>query len=111
MSGVLRHTEAAGGRWYAFSLAEQMANIGSEVHRAVQWRERDGKIFDRACEHALELIDLTVRDPRWKGRLKEVLRMREFLCGTVFGTEPSHTTLEDIDDYLLPFAVLARRGF
>ena len=39
------HKESASGRWIQFSLAEQMANIGSEVSRASKWQGKDEKIF------------------------------------------------------------------
>jgi hypothetical protein len=31
------HKELAAGRWLEFSFMEQMANIGSEVERAIKW--------------------------------------------------------------------------
>ena len=95
------------GRWFELTFAEQMGNIGSEVHRAVQWQERDPKIFDRAIDNALELIDMTIGDKRWQGRLKEILRVREFLCEAAFG-EQTRGTLEDFDEYFLQFAIAAR---
>lgn len=29
------HKDLAGGRWFTMTLAEQMGNIGSEIHRLV----------------------------------------------------------------------------
>ena len=52
-----QHASLAAGRWFELTFAEQMGNIGSEVHRAVQWQKRDPQIFDRAIDNALELID------------------------------------------------------
>lgn len=104
---VHQHILLAAGRWFELTFAEQMGNIGSEVHRAVQWQERDRAIFDRAIDNALELIDVTVRDMRWRHRLKEILRVREFVCDAAFG-EKIHGTLEDFDEYFLEFAVAAR---
>lgn len=104
---VHQHILLASGRWFELTFAEQMGNIGSEVHRAVQWQERDQAIFDRAIDNALELIDITVKDARWQRRLKEILRTREFLCEAAFGDQTSGT-LEDFDEYFLQFAILAR---
>jgi hypothetical protein len=53
------------------------------------------------------LIDITVQDSRWQHRLKEILRVREFLCDAVFG-EKTWGTLEDFDEYFLQFAITAR---
>ena len=35
------HRELAAGRWFDFSLVEQMANIGSEIEGAISWRGRN----------------------------------------------------------------------
>jgi hypothetical protein len=66
-------------RWFKFSLAEQMANIGAEVGRTISWRNKDKKNSRMAFERALELLDLTIEDPKNKRRLKELLRVREML--------------------------------
>lgn len=102
------HSNLAAGRWQELSLAEQLGNIGSEVGRALKWQGRDRKIFNGAIYRTLELIDLTVADPRWQKRLKEILRVREFLCAAVFGSNEYRTSLEDLDRYFFQFAVAAR---
>ena len=103
-----KHKSLAAGRWFALSYAEQMGNIGGEVHRAVQWRARDQNIFNAAVDNALELIDLTIADLRWQKRLREILRTRELLCDTVFGDNQYQTSLKDLDNYFLQFAIAAR---
>lgn len=108
MDIAYQHAALAAGRWFELTFAEQMGNIGSEVHRAVQWRDRDRMIFDRAIDNALELIGVTVRDARWQDRLKEILRVREFVCDAAFG-EKIYGSLEDFDEYFLQFAILARQ--
>jgi hypothetical protein len=35
-----QHKELAAGRWQQMSLVEQMANVGSEVGRALNWRAK-----------------------------------------------------------------------
>lgn len=60
---------------------EQLANIGSEVHRAINWYKKGNeKYFNNAFEQALELFDLTLADKRWNGRKKEIARSREVFC-------------------------------
>ncbi len=103
------HQEAAKGRWRKFSLAEQLANVGSEISRAKNWQGKDGKIFWGAVERALELFDLTLDDSRWRKRLKEIGRAREIFCGAVLGDNEYDTTLEDLERYFFNFAVLTRR--
>ncbi len=104
-----QHKELAAGRWKKFTFAEQMGNIGSEVSRAIKWRGREEKYFNNAVDRALELIDLTIADRRWRSRLKEILLLREVLCDIVFGEKQYKTDLVDLDKYLFNFAVLARR--
>lgn len=75
-----QHKELAQDRWLKLSFFEQMANIGSEVERAIKWREKNKDYFRLAFERALELLDLTADDIRNKSRLKELLRLREVLA-------------------------------
>lgn len=104
------HQNLASGRWFQLSLVEQLANIGSEVGRARKWRGKDKDIFWSAVERALELFSLTIRDNRWGAyRLREVSRAHELFCDAVLGGENYNTSLKDLEDYFLPFALLARR--
>lgn len=75
----MHHSNLTLGKWSRFSLVEQMANIGSEVERAIKWKDRNKEYSDKALERALELIDLTLADPKNRSRLREVARMREVL--------------------------------
>jgi hypothetical protein len=102
------HRELAAGRWGRLSLAEQLANVGSEVGRLRRWRGQDERLATRAFERALELLDLTLADVRWHGRLREIARTRELLCDAASGGHEYGTTLEALDRYLLAFAVAAR---
>ena len=74
------HRELAAGRWFEMSLIEQMANIGSEVERTIAWRGRNEKNSTAAFERGLELLDLTIVDPRHRRRLRELTRLREALA-------------------------------
>ncbi|MGH7350269.1 MAG: hypothetical protein ACREI6_09625 [Candidatus Rokuibacteriota bacterium] len=103
-----RHSEAAAGRWAKLTLAEQLANVGSEVGRMKRWRERNAALATGAFERALELLDLTLADPRWRERLREIARARELLCDAAAGGRDYGTSVEDLDRYFLPFAVAAR---
>ena len=101
------HKNLASGRWSKFSLMEQLGNIGSEVSRALNWRNKDEKIFNATIERALELFDLTLQDPRWRGRLKEINRAREVFCDAVLGGKEYSSTLEDLNRYFYYFALAA----
>ncbi len=83
----LQHKQLAQGRWHDLSFLEQMANIGSEVTRALNWRKKNNAAyFQKAFERALELIDLTIGDVKNCNRLKELTRVREALVDFFYGT-------------------------
>ena len=74
------HKDLASGRWFTFSLMEQLANIGSDVERTIYWRNAGNLEYSQsAFERVLELIDLTVADKKNRLRLREILRVREAL--------------------------------
>src|SRR2546427_3912390 len=106
------HVGLAAGRWAALSLPEQLANVGSEVDRAITaWEARRTDRFDKALTRALELFDLTAGDDRWRGhRRREILRAREEFCRLFFDTEWLPPAARTLRAYFLQFAVLARRG-
>ncbi len=100
----------AAGRWQKFSLAEQLGNIGSEVSRAARWKDKDEKLFWGAVERALELFDLTLDDPRWKGRRWEIARAREVFCDAVYGGKLYKSSLQELTRYFDIFAFAARKN-
>lgn len=102
-----QHESLASGRWQTLTLAEQMGNIGSEISRASRAKGESKKV-EYAIIRALELIDLTLQDSRWRERLKEIARAREVLCDTVFGERQFKSTLEDMNRYFYHFALSAR---
>ena len=108
MTESYRHRELAAGGWGRLSLAEQLGNVGSEVGRMRRWRDRDERLATAAFDRALELLDLTLADARWRGRLKEIARARELLCDAASGGREYGATLDELDRYFLEFALLAR---
>lgn len=101
---AIYHKELAGGRWRTLSLAEQMGNIGSEVSRAKNREGKDEEKFQNAVRRALELFDLTLEDPRWRRRLREIARAREVFCDAILGGKEYHSTLEGLMPYFDQFA-------
>lgn len=109
MTRTLFHKDAATGAWFKLSLFEQLGNIGSEVGRACRWQEKDSKIFQGAVERALELFDLTLEDPRWRGRRREIARAREVFCDAVCGGIEYRCSLQSLEEYFYTFAWVAER--
>lgn len=102
------HPDLAAGGWARLSLMEQLGNVGSEVSRAARWKDKDPKLYEGAVLRGLELMDFTIRDARWKGRLKELTRAREMMCDAWLGGREYGTTWEGLDRYFFHFAVAAR---
>lgn len=103
------HQNLASGRWQTLSLVEQLGNIGSEVSRARRWFNKDQKLYEGAVLRALELFDLTMADPRWIGRLREIARAREVFCDAITGGKEYKSSLKDLERYFFYFAFAARR--
>jgi len=81
-----QHQKLASGGWRKLSFFNQMANIGSEVERAISWRNKGNNSYSRkAAERALELLFLTIADLRNRSRLKELTRLYEVLVDYFFG--------------------------
>ena len=93
------------------SLAEQLGNAGADVGRAIRAKSSgDARRFDAALDRALELLDLTITDPRLTGpRRQEVARARELVCDYLVGDNAYGSTGEGLDAWFLTFAVAARR--
>src|SRR3989344_8228086 len=96
-------------RWFTLSLADQLGNIGSEVGRARTWQSKDERSFWGAVTRALELFDLTQADPRWKRRRTELDRARETFADAVLGGREYGSSLASLEQYFMPFALLASR--
>jgi hypothetical protein len=105
------HETLAGGRWQTLTIVEQLANVGSDVERAIRAHEAGKEArFERALDRALELFDLTAADDRWRGpRRREILRAREEFCRLFFANPPLGSA-RGLIDYFLHFAIAARRS-
>jgi hypothetical protein len=98
-------------RWNKFSIFEQMANIGAEVGRAVNWRKKNNEAFSKqAFYRALELLDFSIDDPKNKNSLKEILRMREILVDYFMGDNLYQSTDKNWNKYFYYFNFAARNS-
>lgn len=107
---TIRHKELAAGRWSKMPLCEQMANIGSEVERALNWRSKGNSACSRnAFERALELMDLTIESASGFTRLKELTRVREAMTDYFTGTNQFDSTDALWRNYFSHFALAVRK--
>jgi hypothetical protein len=61
-------------------------------------------------EQALTPIDLTERDPRWKGKFRELAIAKEAFVDAVLGGGEYGSTLSDMEHYFMQYALAARAG-
>lgn len=107
---IYKHRELASGRWFKLSFFDQMANIGSEVSRAILWREKKREYSLLAIERALELLDLTALDVknRRAPKLRELLRARELLVDYFYFDNQYSSSDKLWQDYFYPFNYASR---
>jgi len=108
---IVYHKDLTQQKWNQFSIFEQMANIGSDVFRAIKWKNKGEERSSRlAFERALELIDLTVEDPKNLKRLGEILRVRECLTDYFVGDNIYKSSESLWQNYFYQFNWAARLG-
>lgn len=96
-------------RWFGLSLNEQLANVGSEVHRAIVWKITDPRRSAFAVESALELLDLILEDPHHKKTpaVQELCRAREALGDYFYCENEYKSTDESWQQYFGAFEYMA----
>lgn len=105
---IAQHASLAAGRWQTLSLVEQLANVGSEVERTLNWIDKHNPEYSRlAFLRALELLHLTIADPRHRHRLKELTRLREALLDFFLGDNVFGSTAKSWRGYFYGFACAA----
>jgi hypothetical protein len=105
-----QHKDLAAGRWQKLSFLEQMANVGGEVERALNWQVKNHTDYAQAAAgRALELLDLTL-DSAWGfTRLRETARVREVLVDYFFGDNRYQSNEVLWRKYFLGFAYAVRK--
>ena len=107
-----QHKDLADGRWNKLSFIEQMANIGSEVERALNWQAKHNAAYSqKAYERALELVDLTLDCAMSFARLKELARVREAIVDYFSGSNQFMSTENLWRKYFSNFTYAARRNY
>ncbi len=88
----------------------QLGNIGTEVSRCLRAKDHGNESRAwHALVRALELFDLTIADPRWRGpRVREICRAREVVCDYAAGDNDYGTDAAFLDRYFMAFAIAAQ---
>ena len=100
----MQHETLSNGVWAEMTLAQQMANIGSESYRATKWLAKGrSDNAERAFERMQELVDLTIAYGRRNASnrnalLKEICRFRELYCAAFLAA--NLTELTSLNHYL-----------
>lgn len=106
-----QHQDLAAGRWKTMSFCEQMANVGSEIERAFNWRKKNNLPYSqKAVERALELLELTIDCIPQKTHLRELTRTREVILDFFMGDNFYNMNISSFKKYFYYFGVAARKG-
>ena len=106
-----QHKDLAAGRWSQLSFCEQMANIGSEVERALNWQKKNNPVYcQKAVDRALELLDLTLEAVTTFPQRREIARLREAFVDYFCGTNEFQSTELLWKKYFLNFTYAARKN-
>ena len=97
------HQNLTKEKWQSLLFFEQMANIGAEIGRAINWRNKDKKMSKTAFERGLELLDLTIEDKKNVKNLKEICRLREVLADYFYFDNVYGSTDEKWNNYFYGF--------
>ncbi|MBI4948207.1 hypothetical protein HY844_01450 [Candidatus Berkelbacteria bacterium] len=93
--------------WQTKSIYFQLGNIGSEIGRALKWKNKNYKLANSAAERALELLDWTLSDKQNIDGLKEIARIREVFADSFYGDNQYNQTAQDWDRYFYCYSLAA----
>jgi hypothetical protein len=96
-------------KWFSLNYVEQMANMGGEFLRAINWRKNNEEYSKSFLKIGFEWLDLTIDDPKNKNNLQDLLLLREklkdyFCFDNIYGSNDKIW-----NDYFYQFAVAARK--
>jgi len=105
------HKELTEKKWQSLSFFEQMANIGAEIGRAINWRKKDMAISTASLYRGIELLDATIQDKKnRKSKMFELCRVREALVDYFCFDNVYASTDEKWNEYFYGFNYAASLG-
>ena len=103
-----QHKRLADKNWVKLSFCQQMANVGSELERAIKWKAKGNRDYSLlSFERALELLSFTI-DGAKKSRLKELTRLREVLVDYFVYKNIYRSNEKNLHNYFYGFNYAAR---
>ena len=97
------HKELTKEKWQSLSFFEQMANIGAEIGRTINWQKKDKELSLAAFYRGVELLDATIDDAKNNKKLKELCRLREVLVDYFVYDNVYESSSEDWNKYFYLF--------
>jgi hypothetical protein len=97
---MIYHTGLTIEKWGSFPFLTRLANIGSEVYRAISWREKQRSDYaELAFNRSLELFDATKSTTLNAAQLKEICRLRELWADYFAGDNKFASDKKFFNDY------------
>lgn len=91
-------------RFKRFSVRQQMGNLASEISRVVYFEDKGMvKEKENSLARAIEITDVISSLGGSKGKIKEILRLKEILADKFLNGHEFKVGLKDVLDYLLLF--------
>ena len=101
------HKELTKEKWQRMSFFAQMANIGAEIGRTINWREKDKEVSTSAFYRGIELLDETIEDKKNNKKIKELCRLREVLVDYFIYDNIYASSDKQWNDYFYSFSYAA----
>lgn len=97
------HKDLTKEKWFSIDFFMQMANIGAEIGRAINWSKKDKELSQAAFCRGLELLDLTIEDKKNRKKLKELCRLREIIADYFCFDNVYKSTEQGLNNYFYLF--------
>jgi len=101
------HKDLTREKWFSVDFFMQMADIGAEIGRAINWSKKDKDSSQSAFYRGLELLDLTIEDKKNKNKLKELCRLREVIADYFYFDNIYKSTDMELNNYFYSFEYAA----
>src|SRR5438105_774815 len=97
---IALHQDLTQEKWQSLPFFYQMANVGTEIGRTINWRQKDRQKSTACFERGLELLDLTIEDKKnHDGKLKELCVLREVLVDYFVSNNIYNSSDKQWNDY------------